>query len=222
MRSYQDILDIAAERKGGYSAVLDSIDTPKTADELAAIPGDVWLRTMTFGIMATGMSTKVIEAKADEMTDAFAQFDVNRLAHMSEDWFYELMEDRRIIRNAPKVRAVQQNAAFILDVAAEAGSFGRKIGDWPSEDYAGLLAWLKEKGSRLGGLTGPYVLRYMGKESYILSPDVVARLIAEGVIDKQPTSKSAMKAVQAAFNTWKDASGENFTTISRVLAQSVG
>lgn len=222
MRSYQDILDIAAERKGGYSAVLDSIDTPKTADELAAIPGDVWLRTMTFGIMATGMSTKVIEAKADEMTDAFAQFDVNRLADMSEDWFYELMEDRRIIRNAPKVRAVQQNAAFILDVAAEAGSFGRKIGDWPSEDYAGLLAWLKEKGSRLGGLTGPYVLRYMGKESYILSPDVVARLIAEGVIDKQPTSKSAMKAVQAAFNTWKDASGENFTTISRVLAQSVG
>jgi len=49
----------------------------------------------------------------------------------------------------------------------------------------------------------------------------VARLIAEGVIDKNPTSKTAMKQVQAAFNVWQDESGRSLTEISRVLALSV-
>ncbi|CAN0123282.1 unnamed protein product, partial [Chrysoparadoxa australica] len=94
-------------------------------------------------------------------------------------------------------------------------------GDWPAEDFAGLLEWLKKNGSRLGGATGAYALRYLGKESYVLSPSVVARLEAEGVIDKEPTSKKAMAAVQAAFNAWKAESGESLTVISRVLAQSI-
>lgn len=222
MRSYDDILMIAVERKGGFGLVLDGIEAPKTADELAALSGADWLRRMSFGIMATGMSTKVIQAKAQEMTEAFHDFDVNRIAHMSEDWFHELLGDRRIIRSAPKVRAIHENAIFIQQVEAEVGSFGRKIGDWPNDDYIGLLAWLKSQGSRLGGNTGAYVLRHMGKESFILTRDVVARLVAEGVIDKAPTSKSAMRAVQDAFNTWQDQSGQSLTTISRVLAQSVG
>lgn len=221
MRSYQQLLDIAAERKGGYGAVLDGIERPKTPDELAQISGRDWLRAMTFGIMSTGISTKVLQAKEAEMTEAFADFDVQKLAYMSEEWFDELLSDRRIIRNAPKVRAVQHNAAWILDVERDAGSFGRKVGDWPSEDYIGLLAWMKSDGSRLGGNTGPYVLRHMGRESFILTPSVVARLVAEGIVDKAPTSKRAMRATQEAFDTWKAQSGENFTTISRVLAQSV-
>jgi len=71
-------------------------------------------------------------------------------------------------------------------------------------------------------MTGGYALRLLGKESYLLSGDVVARLIAEGVIDKPPTSLKAKRAVQDAFNGWKSESGENLTTISRVLAQSIG
>ena len=50
---------------------------------------------------------------------------------------------------------------------------------------------------------------------------LAGRLIAEGVVDKTPTSKTAMKAVQAAFNTWMDQSGRSLTEISRTLAFSV-
>jgi 3-methyladenine DNA glycosylase Tag len=81
---------------------------------------------------------------------------------------------------------------------------------------------MQKDGSRLGGGTGSYLLRSMGKESYNLSKDVVARLVAEGVIDKAPTSKKAKQAVQAAFCTWKEQSGLSLTEISRVLAQSIG
>jgi 3-methyladenine DNA glycosylase Tag len=80
---------------------------------------------------------------------------------------------------------------------------------------------MKKRGARLGGATGQYFLRFMGVDSFILSRDVTARLIAEGVIDKSPTSKRAMTAVQAAFNQWQEQSGRSLTEISRILAMSV-
>ncbi|PYG28274.1 DNA-3-methyladenine glycosylase I [Pelagimonas varians] len=222
MRSFDEILSIAADRKGGQSAVLGGIATPKTPDQLAAIPDDRWLAAMARGIFQAGISWKVVENKWPDIEEAFHGFDVARVAFMPEDWFYELIEDKRIVRSPPKVRAIQENAAFIQTVAQTHGSFGRKIGDWPAEDFQGLLDWLQKDGARLGGGTGSYLLRSMGKESYILSADVVARLVAEGVVDKAPTSKKAKAAVKQAFNTWAAQSGRTLTEISRVLAQSIG
>lgn len=222
MRRFTEILDIAADRKGGREAVLADETPPLSADELAAIPDDRWLSAMARGIFQAGISWKVVENKWPDIEAAFHQFDVARVAHMSEDWFYELIEDTRIVRSPPKVRAIQENALWILSVAGEHGSFGRKIGEWPADDFQGLLDWMQKEGARLGGGTGSYLLRSMGKESYILSKDVVARLVAEGVIDKAPTSKKAKAAVQQAFNTWAEESGYNLTQISRVLAQSIG
>lgn len=221
MRTFEEILDLAADRKGGRAVVLADSMPVKSAEELAAIPDDRWLSRMSMGIFSAGLNWKVVENKWPGIEEAFHGFDIGRCAMMSEDWFDALIADTRIIRSPPKVRSVQQNAVWIQEVAAEAGGFGRKIGDWPAEDFAGLLTWMKKNGNRLGGGTGPYFLRFMGKESYVLSSSVVARLVAEGVIDKAPTSQKAMAAVQAAFNTWAAESGQSLTVISRVLAQSI-
>ncbi len=222
MRSFEEILAIAAERHGGEAAVLESMPVMKSAEELAAIPDAAWLAQMARGIFQAGISWKVVDAKWPGIEEAFHGFDVGRVGHMSDDWFDELLRDTRIIRSAPKVRAIQENAVFISEVSAEAGSFGRKIGDWPDDDYIGLLDWLQKEGARLGGNTGAYMLRAMGRDGFMLSTDVVARLVAERVIDKAPTSKAARKAVQAAFNSWQAQSGRPLSTISRVLAQSIG
>ncbi|MBP0481708.1 DNA-3-methyladenine glycosylase I [Sagittula salina] len=221
MRSYEEILDIAADRKGGRAAVLADVPPVKPPEEIAAIPDDRWLALMARVLFPAGMSWAVVDKKWPGIEAAFHGFDVARVAHMSDDWFDALLKDPRIIRSPPKVRAVQQNAAFIMEVSAEYGSFGRRVADWPVEDFAGLALWLKDGGARLGGTAGPYVLRQMGVEGFIPSPSVVARLAAEDVVDKAPTSRKAWAAVQAAFNTWKAESGESLTTISRVLAQSV-
>ncbi len=221
MRRFDDILTIAAERKGSFGAVLDGIDPPKTADELAAIPDDRWLSTMSFGIFSAGISWKVVDNKWTGIEEAFHGFDIGRVAGMSEDWFDELIADTRIVRSPPKVRAIRDNAVMIQTAAAEHGSFGRKIGDWPGDDFAGLLQWLQSEGSRLGGATGAYVLRHLGKDGFVPTKDVVKRLVAEGVVAKAPTSKKAWAAVQDAFNIWADQSGRSLTEISRVLAQSV-
>lgn len=222
MRSFDEILTLAAERKGGVEAVLADIPTPKSADDLAAIPDDRWLAQMARGIMSAGISWKVVENKWPGHEEAFHGFDIGFLTFQDDDFFYDLCQDTRIIRSPPKVRAILDNAAFIRRVSEEHGSFGRRVADWPDSDYAGLIDWLKREGARLGGNTGPYMLRMMGRDGYILSQDVTARLVAEGVIDKAPSSKKAWAAVQAAFDDWRAQSGMPLTTISRVLAQSVG
>lgn len=218
MRHFDEILDIAATRKGGQTAVLDGVTPPKSDTEVAAITNDAFLASFAEGILQTGLAWTVVKNKWPGILEAFHNFDVERVAMMSDDWFYDLVEDKRVIRSAPKIRAIQKNAVMIGEVE----SFGRFIADWPTNDFAGLVMWLKKNGSRLGGSTGAYALRRLGVDSFLLSRDVVARLISEGVIDKPPTSARAMQAVQGAFNIWVDQSGRSLTEVSRVLAQSVG
>lgn len=86
----------------------------------------------------------------------------------------------------------------------------------------GLLKFMRKQGSRLGGNTGRYFLRRMGVDSFLLSYDVVARLVLEDIVDKTPTSQKDMVAVQNAFNIWREQSGRTLTEVSRVLAYSVG
>ncbi len=222
MRTFAEILDIAAARKGGVDKVLADAPVPKTADELAAIPDRDWLAAMARGIFQAGISWKVVDNKWPGIEDAFRGFAPGPVSMLDEDAIDALMMDERVIRSGPKILAIRDNAVFIREVAAEAGSFGRKVGDWPASDYAGLLDWLVKNGSRLGGSTGPYMLRSMGKEGWILSEDVVKRLVEEDVVEGPPSSRRAMAAVQAAFDRWQAESGQSLTTISRVLAQSIG
>lgn len=118
--------------------------------------------------------------------------------------------------------ATIENAQMIQDVVAEHGSFGAFLADWPVEDQIGLQEFLGKKGSRLGGMTGQYFLRFSGWDAFIVSGDVVAALVREGVIDKAPTSKKAKAAVQNAFNHWREESEQPQAVISRTLAMSIG
>lgn len=221
MRSFDDILSIAVARKGTLDAVLSDAPKPLTEDQLAAIPSRDWLEQMAKCIFQAGISWKVVENKWPGITEAFSGFDVGRISMMDDDWFDRLLCDPRVIRSGPKIAAVRDNAIFIRHEDGQ-GGFSSRVARWPTEDYAGLLDWLSRNGSRLGGTSGQYVLRFMGKEGFILSKDVVARLVEEGVINGPPSSKKAMAAVQSAFNRWKAESGLDLTAISRVLARSIG
>lgn len=217
MRTFDDLYAIALDRKGSVDALEALIHTPKSAAEIAAIPEEDWLGAFSAAIFSTGLNWKVVENKWPGILEAFKGFDVNACSMMDDDWFDALMADSRIVRNGAKVQSVRDNAVFLKSLRDRGGA-GTVFGTWPATDFIGLLALMKAEGSRIGGTTGQYALRRMGVDSFILSRDVVARLIAEGVIDKAPTSKKAMAAVQGAFNTWMDQSGRSLTEVSRVLA----
>ena len=222
MRGFAEIFDIAAERHGGREALEAKLEPPLPPDEIAAIPDDRFLSCATKCIFNAGFNWKVVENMWPGFEAAFDGFDIGRCAMLNDDDIAKLASDTRIVRHGGKIRAVQENAVFMRELAAEHGSAAQFFAAWPSDDEAGLLDLLKKRGARLGGNTGQYFLRFMGMDSYILSRDVVARLIAEGVIDKQPTSKAALAKVQAAFNSWAEESGRSMKEISRVLAMSIG
>lgn len=220
MQRFDTLFNLAADRHGGVEALEAKLSKPLPAAELAQIPDDRWLSMLTRCIFQAGFNWKVIEAKWDGFEQAFDGFDPAACAFMAEDRFDAILQDPRVVRNGAKLASVRDNAAMILRLHDRGGA-GTVLGGWPSTDYIGLLAFLKTEGNRLGGTTGQYAMRFMGRDSFILSRDVTARLIAEGVIDKPATSKSAMAAVQAAFTTWMEQSGRSLTEISRVLAMSL-
>jgi len=222
MRSFDEIYAIAADSKGGADALEETLKPAVPRETLAAIPDDRWLSAFSKSVFNAGFNWKVVEAKWPGFEAAFHGFDVGKCAMMDDAWLDQLIQDTRIVRHGPKILAVRDNAVMLQDLARQHGSAGQAFAHWPADDYIGLLDHLKTHGTRLGGTTGQYALRFMGLDSFILSRDVVARLIAEGVIDKPPTSKSARARTQAAFNTWRAQSGRPLTQISRVLAMSIG
>ncbi|PTE13567.1 DNA-3-methyladenine glycosylase I [Pseudogemmobacter blasticus] len=217
MRPFAEIRDIAIARKGSLEAVLANLPVPRTAAELAAIPDDRWLAQMAKGIFQAGISWTVVTAKWPGIESAFHGFAPGRVAMIEGDALEALLSDPRVIRSGAKIVAIRDNAA----VMAASPGFGRKVADWPASDFVGLLDWLTRDFSRLGGTTGQYLMRFMGKDGFLLSRDVVARLQAEGVIDGPATSAKARRAIQAAFDRWQAESGLSQSQISRILAQSI-
>jgi 3-methyladenine DNA glycosylase Tag len=220
MRSFDQIFDIAAARKGGPKTLDALLTRPISENALAQIPEDRWLSQLTKGVFRAGFSWKVIDAKWSGFEDAFKGFDVSACAMMNDDWFDQLITNPAVVRNGTKIASVRDNAVFLSELRNDGGA-GVVIGRWPASDFIGVLELLKKRGSRLGGTTAQYALRSLGKDSFVLSTDVTARLVAEGIIDRPATSKRAMTAVQTAFNEWSEQSGRSLTEISQVLAMSV-
>jgi 3-methyladenine DNA glycosylase Tag len=225
MRSLEEIEALAAERKGGQdalAALLAEHNAPKSVEELEKLGDDRWLSMFTRCVFQAGFSWKVIDQKWPGFEEAFEGFDVARLAFLPDEAFEALLKDTRIVRNGAKIKSVQHNAIFLKDLAAEHGSAARFFARYPVTDQVGLMEILKKRGSRLGGNTGQIALRFMGKESFVLSGDVVNALIRENVIENDRLSKKNLAAIQTAFNHWSATTGRPMNEISRILAFSTG
>jgi len=221
MEDFETIWERAAERHGGEAALKKRLMKVKSKKQLSAIPDDRWLSEMTKRVFQAGFVWKVIEAKWEGFEEAFKGFNPKRVAAFSDDDIDALLKDTRIVRNGQKIMAARDNAIFVCELAKEHGSAGKFFANWPDDDFIGLVDVMKKRGSRLGGATGQMVLRFMGRQAFMLRPDVSAALIRAGVVDKTPTSKKDLAAVQAAFNEWSKQSGRGLTHISQTLAMSI-
>jgi len=222
MKTFAEIFQRAARRKGGEAALLKLVpDETKSAEELARTPDDRYLSGMTRAIFKAGFVWKVIDSKWPGFEAAFWGFDIDRCMGMSPDDEDALCRDERIVRNRQKILTVPHNASMIDTIRREHGSFGAYLGSWPDDDYVGLLAALGKQGARLGGMTCQYFLRFAGRDGFVLSRDGVHALIDAGVIDRPPTSKAALQKVQQAYGRWRDETGYGLTQLSRILALSI-
>ena len=223
MADFAKIRARAAKRKGG-DAVLESLLGPKPDNAaIADVPDHRILSTIAERVFAAGFVWRVIEQKWPGFEEAFLGFEPKRLLFQPDDFWHDLASDSRIVRNPQKIRSVRDNAAFVERVSQEHGGFGKFLAGWPATDQVGLMAYLGKHGSRLGGNTGQYLLRWLGWDAFILSNDMVLALRDAGLeIGDKAASKKDLAAIQDQINRWAKKTGLPRAHISRILAMSIG
>lgn len=221
MRDYKWLHEFCLNRFGSVKALEAMLPQPRSEAELRALSDDRYLSLISLRIFRAGLKHSLVDAKWPAFEEVFFGFDPEKVVLMGAERLENLMQDARLIRHLGKLKSVPRNAQFILDVRREKGSFGALIADWPVTDIVGLWKYLAKHGNQLGGLSAPRFLRMLGKDTFILTDDMVAALKAQGVIDKAPTSLKDLAAVQAAFNQWHAESGRPLCQLSVMLAHTV-
>jgi 3-methyladenine DNA glycosylase Tag len=223
MRRFDEIRSRAADRKSGEHVLSSLLPPAPDNAALAAVPDHRVLSTMASRVFSAGFVWRVIEQKWPGFEEAFLGFEPKRLLFQPDEFWEERAADTRIVRNPQKIRSVRDNAAFVERISTEHGGFARFLATWPKNDQAGLLQLLAKQGSRLGGNTGQYFLRWIGFDAYIISPDMAAALREAGLdIAPNPTSKKDIAAIQAQMNAFAAETGLSYTHLSRILAMSIG
>lgn len=222
MRPFGEIEAVAGKHHGGPEGIAARLGEWEIDTDLKARKDSRFLAGMAKAVFSSGFSWKVIEKKWPGFETAFHRFEPRRVSAYGDEDLDRLLKDTQIVRNGAKIMATIENARFVVATAKAHGSFGNFLAAWPETDQVGLMQHLGKNAWRLGGATVQYFLRFEGWDAFILSQDVVKALIREGVVEKTPTSRRDLAAVQAAFNAWRDQSGRPVREISRILALSVG
>ena len=223
MKKFKLIQEVAEKRKGGKKELNRLLIAPLTTKQLKKISDDRYLAQMTRCVFNAGFHWRVITSKWPSFEEAFHGFDLGQLLTKSPEEWEAYIEDTRIIRNWQKIQTVFHNAAMIDEIAQEHGSFATFFADWPSSDQVGLMKYLHKNGSRLGGKTAQWFIRFSGKDGFILTGDVIAALIANGLdINENASSQRDLKKIQDAFNEWHQDTQLPYAHISKILSYSVG
>lgn len=221
MERYQDIYHRAAERKLGERNLELLIKDPELPD-VAKLGDDRMLAEFTKKVFQSGFVWRVVEQKWPDFEEVFFGFNIEKILMMPEDMLERKASDPKIIRNFNKVKTIKDNAMMIFDVQQDGNSFSQMVADWPGEDIIGLWAYLKKHGSRLGGNTGPYALRTLGKDTFLLSRDVEAYVRGHKIIDGGLQSQKSLKAIQHFFNELQQQSGRSLAELSRLVSYATG
>ncbi len=223
MLAFAEIKARAEERKGGAKAFAKLLPPKPKVSDLKKLMDDRALATMAKQIFRAGFNWAVIDKKWPGFEEAFLGFDPGALLFQPDEFWEALVSNKQIVRHGAKIMSVRDNARFVADTATAHGSFGTFLADWPADDIVGLWTHLSKHGSRLGGATGQYVVRFLGKDSFVTSGDVVSCLRDSGLeIAQKPSSQRDLKKIQTQMNAWADETGLPLTHISRICAMSIG
>lgn len=220
--SYPWLHDMLVRRFGSEAALEQMLPQPLSSEALRHQGDDRYLSAMTQRVFQAGLRHSVVDARWSAFEAAFGGFDVQAMARIGPQQIEAHMQDARLIRDRAKLQTIPKNARFILDVRQErGGTFAGWIADWPASDIVGLWQELASRAARLGGRSGAGFLRLAGKDTFLLTSDVVARLVEAGVVRRAPKTQAELQAVQHAFNTLQHSSGRPLCQLSAMLAYSI-
>jgi 3-methyladenine DNA glycosylase Tag len=218
--AFTAILDAARTRLGA-AALEARLPKPRSARELKAVPDDRYLSQMELRIFRAGLKHSLVDAKWPAFEEVFDGFEPRRVRAMSDEALEALLADSRVIRHWGKLKSVRDNAAAMIAIAEEQGSFGAWLADWPHTNIVELWEALAKRFSQMGGNSGPTFLRMVGKDTFILTPSVTAALKRWGAVDMPPKNRKDRAAVQSCFNDWAAETSRPLCQLSMILAASI-
>lgn len=220
--SYPWLLEIVRARFETDAAMEAFLPQALSPAALVRLDDGRYLSAMTQRVFQAGMQHAVVDRKWPAFEEAFGGFEPRRMAKLDAAALARYLENRSLIRHRVKLETIPQNARFILDVRQETGQpFAAFIADWPANDIIGLWRVLAKRGARLGGRSGAGFLRLVGKDSFLLTSHVVARLVVAGIVAATPTSQRDLQTVQNTFNRLQEESGRPLCQLSAMLALSI-
>jgi 3-methyladenine DNA glycosylase Tag len=222
LEKFNAIYQRACERKGGPQALAVGLNKPLSNKALSKVGDDRFLAEFSKKVFQSGFVWRVVRNKWPDFERVFFDFNIQKILLIPDEMLEQKATDPSIIRNYTKVRTIRDNAIMIDSAAREHGSFAKFVADWPNEDIIGLWAYLKKHGARLGGNTGPYGLRTMGKDTFLLSNDVVGYFTKRNIISGSAQSKRSLTAIQTSFNELQQQSGRSLQELSLIISKSVG
>lgn len=220
--SFAPILARATRRAGGAAALAKRLPKPKSAKALKAVSDDRYLSLMSLRVFRAGLKHSLVDSKWPAFEKVFHRFEPRRIVAMPDEALEACMKNEALIRHWAKLKSIPANAAAMLALSKEHGGFGAYLAAWPDADVVGLWAELAGRFQQMGGNSGPYFLRMVDKDTFVLTDDVVAALVAAKVVAKKPGGKADLRRVQEAFNAWGEETGRPLCHLSRILALSVG
>ena len=219
---FDEILNIAISATGSREILSERLPRPLSSSNLQEIKDDRFLSMISRCIFRAGFVWKVVDKKWPNFEKTFLNFNPLAVAYLSDDRLEEIATDKSIIRNFTKILATRTNAAYVIEKQYEYGSFSKYIADWPEHKIVNLWFEMKRDGSRLGGMTGPMILRSMGKDTFLPTTDVIDALTKYGYVKTHSNgSKKDLERVQEIFNLLREESNLSLSQISKVLALSV-
>lgn len=222
LESFEHLYQRACERKGGQKKLETLVGKPLSPRQIEKIGDDRFLAEFTKKVFQSGFVWRVVRDKWPGFERVFFQFDIDKVLLMPDEMLEQKAADPAIIRNFTKVKTIRDNALMIDSIRQEHGSFAKFVAQWPSHDIVGLWTYLKKHGARLGGNTGAYGLRAVGKDTFLLSQDVVSYFSKRDIINGSATSKRSLNAIQEAFNQYHQQSDRSFQELSQIISFSVG
>ncbi len=220
MLTFDELYQIAVLHKGSVAAVEAHLPVAKAPSVLEKLSDDRYLSAMSLRIFQAGLKHEMVLNKWPAFEKAFYSFDPEACAMLSDEAFEACMSNNALIRHMRKLKSIRTNAVMVMACQRVHGSFARWIANWPGHDVVALWLALKKQGAQLGGQSGARFLRAVGKDTFLLTDDVVAVLKTCGVVSKAPTSVKELLAVQGVFNAWRQASGRPLCEISRIVSMA--
>lgn len=221
MHVFDQIFSQAARKFDSQDALEKAMPHVLTADQLKSQSDSFYLSAMTRRIFQAGMTHSVINSKWPHFEEVFWGFDSKKLVLIDDAFMERAMQDKGLIRHWGKLQTIPVNAFEMNELVASQGvSFGQFIAEW-DQDITLLWAHISKRFKRMGGQSTPYFLRMVGKDTFVLTNDVVNALLNHNIIDSKPTSKASIQKVSGFFNELQQYSDRPLSHISKLLALSL-